>query len=41
LIEADTTADWNRQIDDIMSGVHIMTNAVKGFAIILGDHRSL
>jgi ABC-type antimicrobial peptide transport system permease subunit len=35
LIEADTTADWNRQIDDIMSGVHIMTNAVKGFAIIL------
>jgi ABC-type antimicrobial peptide transport system permease subunit len=35
LIEADTTADWNRQIDDIMSGVHIMTNAVKSFAIIL------
>jgi len=35
LIEADTTADWARQIDDIMSGVHIMTNAVKVFAIIL------
>jgi len=35
LIEADTTADWARQIDDIMSGVHIMTNAVKAFAIIL------
>jgi hypothetical protein len=35
LIEADTTADWARQIDDVMSGVHIMTNAVKVFAIIL------
>jgi hypothetical protein len=35
LIEADTTEDWAKQIDDIMSGVHIMTNAVKGFAIIL------
>lgn len=35
LIEADTTADWTRQIDDIMSGVLIMTNAVKVFAILL------
>jgi putative ABC transport system permease protein len=35
LLEADTTEDWTRQIDDIMSGVHIMTNAVKGFAIVL------
>ena len=35
LLEADTTEDWARQIDDIMSGVHIMTNAVKSFAIVL------
>lgn len=35
LIEADTTEDWVNQINDIMSGVLVMTNAVKVFAIIL------
>jgi ABC-type antimicrobial peptide transport system permease subunit len=35
VIEADTQSDWRGQINDVMSGVLIMTNAVKVFAIIL------
>jgi putative ABC transport system permease protein len=35
VIEADTQADWWNQINDIMSGVLVMTNAVKVFAILL------
>lgn len=33
--EADTQQDWRNQINDVMSGVLIMTNAVKIFAILL------
>lgn len=33
--ECNTQADWYSQIKDVMSGVLIMTNAVKGFGIAL------
>jgi putative ABC transport system permease protein len=33
--ECNTQADWYTQIKDVMSGVLIMTNAVKGFGIAL------
>jgi putative ABC transport system permease protein len=35
VISVTTQQDWHNQINDIMSGVLIMTNAVKIFAIIL------
>ena len=34
--DAKTQADWRKSIADIMSGVLVMTNAVKIFAILLG-----
>jgi putative ABC transport system permease protein len=35
MISVTTQQDWNNEVNDIMSGVLIMTNAVKVFAIIL------